>query len=90
MVRIQEERGHKVAQSGPYRFVRHPGYVGYILFTLATPICLASLWALIPAGLISALLILRTTLEDKTLLEELPGYKEYTLTVKHRLIPGIW
>jgi protein-S-isoprenylcysteine O-methyltransferase Ste14 len=89
-VRIQEERGHAVATGGPYRYVRHPGYVGYILSWIATSLALASLWALIPAGLVMGLMVIRTALEDKTLLEELDGYKEYTQRVRYRLLPGVW
>jgi protein-S-isoprenylcysteine O-methyltransferase Ste14 len=89
-VRIQTERGHKVIDIGPYGIVRHPGYVGGILFFLGTALCLASVWALIPAGLASALLILRTRWEDQTLQAELPGYKEYAKRVGYKLIPGVW
>src|SRR6516162_3185797 len=89
-VRIQTERGQKVIDTGPYAVVRHPGYVAGILFCVGIALCLGSLWALIPAGLASALLILRTRWEDQTLQAELPGYKEYTERVRYRLIPGVW
>lgn len=90
VVRIQEERSHQVATGGPYRFVRHPGYMGSVLFELATPILLGSWWALIPGGLIALLTILRTALEDRTLKNELDGYQEYARRVRHRLVPGVW
>lgn len=90
IVRIQTDREHRVASGGPYRFVRHPGYVGTILFYLATPFLLGSPWALIPAMLTAATLIVRTALEDKTLHEELPGYKEYAQQTRYRLLPGVW
>ena len=90
LVRIQEDRGQIVAQQGPYRFVRHPGYVGYIVFTLATPMALSSLWGFIPAGIISVLLVLRTNFEDKMLLDELEGYDQFSNQTKYRLIPGVW
>jgi len=90
IVRIQEERGHAVASSGPYRFVRHPGYVGTILFELSTPVMLGSWWALIPGGLAALLFVVRTSLEDRTLQEELNGYGEYAQAVRHRLLPGVW
>ncbi len=90
IVRIQSDRQHTVATGGPYRFVRHPGYVGTILFHLATPFLLNSRWALIPAVLAAAVLVVRTALEDKTLQAELPGYKEYAAQVRFRLLPGIW
>lgn len=89
-VRIQEERGHTVATGGPYRYVRHPGYLGAIAFQLASPILLGSLWAFIPAALSALLLMARTALEDRTLLRELDGYREYAGRVRHRLLPGIW
>ena len=90
VVRIQVDRGHTVCTSGPYRYVRHPMYVGVILFVLCFPLSLGSLYSFIPASFIVVLFILRTSLEDKTLQEELPGYKEYTQTVRYRLIPGVW
>ncbi|UCC65296.1 MAG: isoprenylcysteine carboxylmethyltransferase family protein, partial [Anaerolineae bacterium] len=89
-VRIQEERGHTVVTNGPYRYVRHPGYVGAILALLATPLLLGSLWALVPAGLAAIGYVVRTGLEDKTLQEELDGYKDYTRQVRYRLLPGVW
>ena len=90
IVRIQKDRGHSVVSTGPYRFVRHPGYVGMLLFALATPLTLGSLSALIPGGLAAFVILLRTALEDKTLLEELDGYEEYSKQVHSRLIPGVW
>lgn len=89
-VRIQYDRGHTVASGGPYRFVRHPGYVGMIIFNLATPFLLGSAWALIPAGLTAVLFMARTHLEDNTLKEKLEGYREYADKVKYRLMPGVW
>lgn len=89
-VRIQKERGHTVQTGGPYQFVRHPGYVGAILYQFATPFLLGSWWALIPAGLVLCLFVIRTALEDKTLLEELDGYQDYARQVRYRLLPGIW
>ena len=89
-VRIQQERGHSVATGGPYRYVRHPGYAGAVLAALTTPFLLGSLWALIPAVLSATLYVVRTILEDKTLLEELPGYAEYAQQTRRRLLPGVW
>ena len=73
IMRIQSERGHTVATGGPYRCVRHPAYVGAILYELAVPVLLASWWAGIPSGVNALLLILRTALEDRTLQAELSG-----------------
>ncbi|GAH21019.1 unnamed protein product, partial [marine sediment metagenome] len=76
MVRIQDERGHRVVKSGPYRYIRHPGYLGSLFYILFTPLALGSLWALVPAVLTLGVILLRTYLEDNTLKNELPGYQE--------------
>jgi protein-S-isoprenylcysteine O-methyltransferase Ste14 len=89
-VRIQTDRGHTVVDTGPYAIVRHPGYVGACLLFVGIALSLGSLWALIPAGISSSVLILRTRWEDQTLRAELAGYEEYTRRVRFRLIPGIW
>ena len=89
-VRIQTERGHTVCESGAYRFVRHPGYVGSILSIFGTPLILGSLWALIPAVAGGAAFIVRTTLEDRTLQLELKGYAAYAARVRYRLVPGLF
>jgi protein-S-isoprenylcysteine O-methyltransferase Ste14 len=70
--------------------VRHPGYLGYITFTLATPVALGAFSGLIFSVIIGILLIVRTGLEDVTLKKELPGYAEYTKNVKYKLIPFLW
>ncbi len=90
VVRIQSDRGHAVATAGPYRYVRHPSYVGMILFELGMGVMLASWWALLLGGLCAILIILRTVLEDRTLQAELAGYGDYSRQVRNRLIPGIW
>jgi len=89
-VRIQKDRGHKVISSGPYTIVRHPGYLGGILFALSIPLIVGSIFALIPAGIYVILFMIRTSLEDKTLHKELDGYQEYAKKVKHKLFPSIW
>lgn len=90
MVRIQKERSHYVVSSGPYGWVRHPGYASALLTYLATPVFLDSYWAFIPAILLSVVLIVRTRLEDATLQEKLEGYRDYAKRVRYRLLPGIW
>lgn len=90
MVRIQRERNHHVVSGGPYRWMRHPGYAGALLMYLATPLFLESWWALLPAGVLSLVLVIRTHLEDRTLQEELTGYREYAARVRYRLLPGVW
>jgi protein-S-isoprenylcysteine O-methyltransferase Ste14 len=89
-VRIQKERGHTVVTDGPYRVVRHPGYVGTIISFLATPVALGALWTYAVSGLMALVVVIRTALEDRTLIEELPGYAEYTQKTRYRLLPGIW
>jgi len=90
VVRIQTERGHVVCDSGPYRFVRHPGYAGNILALFGIVLALSSVWTLIPAAVASIIAVIRTVLEDQTLQEELPGYRDYVQRVRYRLIPGIY
>lgn len=89
-VRIQTERGHHVVSSGPYRIIRHPGYAGGLFGYLFIPLLLDSLWAWIPTILLAIVLIVRTALEDKTLQEGLPGYKEFAQKTRYRLLPGVW
>ena len=90
MVRIQAERDHHVVSSGPYRWLRHPGYAGALLNYLLTPLFLDALWAFLPTIFLTVVLIIRTNLEDQTLQTELPGYREYAGRVRYRLLPGVW
>lgn len=90
VARIQTERGQTVCREGPYRFCRHPGYLGGILFGLATPLILGSYWALIPQALAAVLLVARTCLEDSMLKKELLWYADYQKAVPFRLVPGVW
>ena len=90
VVRIQLDRGQTVCRAGPYRYVRHPGYIGGILFALAMPLLLGSIWALLPQIVAAGLLVWRTALEDRTLQAELPGYVDYVNATRYRLLPGLW
>jgi protein-S-isoprenylcysteine O-methyltransferase Ste14 len=90
IVRIQSERGQAVASGGPYRFVRHPGYVALILFELGISSLFGSCWSLLAGSVCALLVILRTALEDRALLKELPGYTQYARRVRFRLMPGVW
>ncbi len=89
-VRIQDERGHALVEAGPYRLVRHPMYLGMVLYAVCVPLLLGSWWGLVPGGVLIAVIFLRTALEDRTLQDELAGYREYCQRVRSRLIPGIW
>ncbi len=89
-VRIQEERGHKVVSSGPYAWVRHPGYLGSLVASLGMPLLLDSRWAFLPVLIFGAVFIIRTRLEDRFLQENLPGYRAYAQNVRYRLLPGVW
>ncbi len=89
-VRIQKERHHTVCDTGLYRVVRHPGYLGTLLAQVAFPLVMESYWALVPSALGAAVMIARTIMEDRFLTRELPGYREYTQKTRWRLLPGIY
>jgi protein-S-isoprenylcysteine O-methyltransferase Ste14 len=89
-VRIQTERGHTVWETGLYKVVRHPAYLGNIMQTLGFPILFGSFWSIIPVSLSMLLILIRTYLEDRTLMNELNGYREYTNKTRYKIIPYIW
>jgi protein-S-isoprenylcysteine O-methyltransferase Ste14 len=90
VVRIQRNRGQYVVTQGPYRFVRHPSYIGSIFSWTCAALTLGSWLALVPAALIAVMLVVRTSLEDRTLQAELPGYVGYARKTRYRLVPGLW
>lgn len=90
VVRIQHDRGQVVVMDGPYRFVRHPGYAGALLVTVASPLMLDACWAGVPTALVIVASLVRTGLEDRTLHAELPGYAEYAQRTRYRILPGLW
>ena len=90
VIRIQRDRGHQVVTDGPYRWVRHPGYLAWMLQSLSLPLLFCSVWTFLPVGLMVVMFFVRTALEDRVLMGELPGYKEYAQRVKTKLVPGIW
>ena len=90
VVRVQADRGHTIIESGPYHYVRHPGYIGMLLSYGVIGLAIGSWWSLVPGILCLALVLRRALLEDAYLLEHLHGYREYATTVPYRLIPGVW
>ncbi len=88
--RIQTDREHVVCETGLYRFVRHPAYLGSIVQSVGYPLLFGSLWSIIPIGLLIMLFITRTRLEDETLKKELKGYREYAYKTRYRLLPYVW
>jgi len=90
VVRVQVEQGHVVCMTGPYAYLRHPGYAGAILQAIGLPLLLGSGWALLPGIVAAGLMVVRASLEDRTLHAELPGYVEYAQATRHRLLPGVW
>jgi len=89
-VRIQKERNHAVCDTGIYKSVRHPAYLGSILQAAGFPLLLGSAWSFLPAVVLIILFVARTFFEDKTLMDELEGYRQYSAKVRYRLIPFIW
>ena len=89
-VRIQDDRQQYVCTSGPYRIIRHPGYTSLIISLLAYPLILGSWWGFVLSGILAIIVVARTALEDRTLHNEMPGYKEYARQAKYRLIPLVW
>ncbi len=87
---VEVETGQKVISNGPYAIVRHPMYVGAFLVYAASPLALGSYWAVLPGLMILPVLIFRILDEEKLLLRDFPGYREYTQKVTYRLLPGIW
>jgi protein-S-isoprenylcysteine O-methyltransferase Ste14 len=90
VVRIQKNRGHVVCDTGLYKIVRHPGYLGMIISLTGLPLITYSFWSIIPVSIAIILLLIRTSLEDRTLKNELDGYTEYTRKTRNKLIPMIW
>jgi protein-S-isoprenylcysteine O-methyltransferase Ste14 len=89
-IRIQGDRGHSVVRGGPYRYVRHPGYLGAIIIALSVPIMLGSWWALVPGCALTVAVVARTLLEDRTLQDGLDGYRDYAAQVRYRIFPGLF
>jgi len=90
VIRIQEERGHQVVTTGPYHYVRHPGYAGNVLAASCSALALGSMWSMVPAVIVALLILRRMRIEDRFLHDNLGGYGDYAATVRHRAVPGLW
>lgn len=90
VVKVQSERGHRVIDSGPYAWVRHPMYSGSLLFLVGTSLLLGSWWGVAMTPLFAVLFGIRTGIEERALTAGLPGYGDYTSRVRYRLLPGVW
>ena len=90
VVRMQRERGQYVVTTGPYRFIRHPGYAGGMLTYPAAAVLFGSIWMMAPVLYMMLVLVIRTEKEDDMLQKNLAGYRQYSQKVRYRLFPGIW
>jgi protein-S-isoprenylcysteine O-methyltransferase Ste14 len=90
VVKIQQERGHAIATSGPYAIVRHPMYAGAILFLFGTPLLLGSWYGVALAPVIVVGFAVRAVLEERTLAAQFPDYADYAARVRYRFVPLIW
>ena len=90
VVRIQSERGHHIITRGPYRFIRHPGYLAMLIALPASALAIGSWLALIPGLTFSGVIARRAAIEDSFLKLNLQGYASYALCVRSRLVPSIW
>jgi len=89
-VKVEEERGHHVVTTGPYRFVRHPMYAAIVCMLLGAPLLLGSVYGLLLGLVLSALFWVRSVLEERLLLARLPGYADYARRVRGRLVPFLF
>jgi protein-S-isoprenylcysteine O-methyltransferase Ste14 len=90
VVRIQNDRGHHVITGGPYRFVRHPGYLGMLAGAVGGGIAIGSWWSLLPLLPLVLVVAVRTWREERLLMQSLEGYSDYAQSVRFRLLPGVW
>ena len=89
-IRLQTDRGHHVIDTGPYQWVRHPGYAGTVVAAIAGGVVIGSWWSLVPLALMGVVVVRRLVLEDAFLHRELGGYTTYAGRVRYKLVPGLW
>lgn len=90
LVRIQEDREHRVVLTGVYGFVRHPMYLGAILMFVGAPLLLGSVYGVIAGLALTVLLMARIVGEEAMLARDLDGYRDYMQRVRYRLFPLLW
>ena len=90
VVKVQSERGHHVISSGPYALVRHPMYSAAVLFMVGAALLLGSWWGTAVSPVFAVLFAVRIGIEERTLMTGLPGYADYAVRVRYRLLPGVW
>ena len=90
VVRLQSDRGHRLVTDGPYRWIRHPGYLASIIMIPCGGMTLGSWWSLVPVIPVIVLILRRTVIENRFLHQQLEGYREYAARVRYRLVPGVW
>ena len=89
-IRLQTDRGHHVIDTGPYRFVRHPGYAGLLVTSVCGGVVIGSWWSLAPLAVAGVIIVRRLLMEDRFLHEQLDGYSTYAARVRYKLVPGLW
>jgi protein-S-isoprenylcysteine O-methyltransferase Ste14 len=87
---IEVDAGQRLISTGPYAIVRHPMYLGLVVANLSIPLALGSWWAVLTVPPLIGILVARALNEERMLLKELAGYREYTQITRHRLIPYVW
>jgi len=87
---VEVQEGQRVITTGPYKYVRHPLYAAMLVYCISVPVSMGSFYGIIPSLGMIALMLVRTSKEDKFLHEKLPGYKEYAQKTRYKLVPGVW
>ncbi len=91
VVRVQDDRGQRVIDTGPYAIVRHPMYLGAVIFFAGLGLLLESP----AAGLLAVPLFVlaftpRMIVEERALCRDLEGYPDYRRRVRARILPAVF